>query len=125
MKLQRSVEYYLQKHGLNHAPCRLDAVLIEGDGQPEWIQKLQVNLADNITRTRFRAFCESIRAKQEAEKVLVEPTVQAAELMLQCLMNDGKILACGNGGSAADAQHFAAEMTGRFEKNAWNWPLSR
>ena len=31
-------------------------------------------------------------------------------------MNDGKILACGNGGSAADAQHFAAEMTGRFEK---------
>ena len=50
-------------------------------------------------------FAESIRAKQEAEKVLVEPTVQAAELMLQCLMNDGKILACGNGGSAADAQH--------------------
>ena len=47
---------------------------------------------------------------------MVEPTAQAAELMLQCLMNDGKILACGNGGSAADAQHFAAEMTGRFEK---------
>ena len=43
-------------------------------------------------------FAESIRAKQEAEKVLVEPTAQAAELMLQCLMNDGKILACGNGG---------------------------
>lgn len=61
-------------------------------------------------------FAESIRAKQEAEKVLVEPTVQAAGLMLQCLMNDGKILACGNGGSAADAQHFSAEMTGRFEK---------
>ncbi|ENV8688558.1 phosphoheptose isomerase [Neisseria gonorrhoeae] len=61
-------------------------------------------------------FAESIRAKQEAEKILVEPTVQAAELMLQCLMNDGKILTCGNGGSAADAQHFAAEMTGRFEK---------
>lgn len=61
-------------------------------------------------------FAESIRAKQEAEKVLVEPTAQAAELMLQCLMNDGKILACGNGGSAADAQHFTAEMTGRFEK---------
>ena len=60
-------------------------------------------------------FAESIRAKQEAEKVLVEPTVQAAELMLQCLMNDGKILACGNGGSAADAQHFAAELVGRFE----------
>ncbi len=61
-------------------------------------------------------FAESIKAKQQAAEVLVEPTVQAAELMLQCLMNDGKILACGNGGSAADAQHFAAEMTGRFEK---------
>lgn len=61
-------------------------------------------------------FAESIQAKQQAAEVLVEPTAQAAELMLQCLMNDGKILACGNGGSAADAQHFAAEMTGRFEK---------
>ncbi len=61
-------------------------------------------------------FEESIKAKQQAAEVLVEPTAQAAELMLQCLMNDGKILACGNGGSAADAQHFAAEMTGRFEK---------
>ncbi|EFC51962.1 MULTISPECIES: YraN family protein [Neisseria] len=40
LKLQRSVEYYLQKHGLNHAPCRLDAVLIEGDGPPEWIQNI-------------------------------------------------------------------------------------
>jgi len=47
-------------------------------------------------------FAESILAKQEAEKVLVGPTAQAAELMLQCLMNDGKILACGNGGSAAN-----------------------
>lgn len=61
-------------------------------------------------------FEESIRAKQQAAEVLAEPTAQAAGLMLQCLMNDGKILACGNGGSAADAQHFAAEMTGRFEK---------
>jgi D-sedoheptulose 7-phosphate isomerase len=35
--------------------------------------------------------------------------------MVQCLKNDGKILACGNGGSAADAQHFAAELVNRFE----------
>lgn len=61
-------------------------------------------------------FAQSIEAKQQAAGVLNEPAAQAAELMLQCLMNDGKILACGNGGSAADAQHFAAEMTGRFEK---------
>ncbi|PSJ80484.1 phosphoheptose isomerase [Neisseria iguanae] len=61
-------------------------------------------------------FTESIQAKQQAAEVLVEPTAEAAQLLLQCLMNDGKILVCGNGGSAADAQHFAAEMTGRFEK---------
>ena len=61
-------------------------------------------------------FAESIKAKQQAAEVLVEPTAQAAELLLSCLMNDGRFLICGNGGSAADAQHFAAEMTGRFEK---------
>lgn len=61
-------------------------------------------------------FAESIKAKQQAAEVLVELTAQAAELLLACLMNDGRFLICGNGGSAADAQHFAAEMTGRFEK---------
>ncbi|MDO4642086.1 MAG: phosphoheptose isomerase [Neisseria sp.] len=61
-------------------------------------------------------FEESIAAKQQAADVLSGPTSEAALLMINCLMNDGKILACGNGGSAADAQHFAAEMTGRFEK---------
>ena len=61
-------------------------------------------------------FAESIKAKQQAAEVLVEPTAQAAELLLACLMNDGRFLICGNGGSAADSQHFAAEMTGRFEK---------
>ena len=61
-------------------------------------------------------FAESIAAKQQAVEVLAEPTTEAAQLMINCLMNDGKILVCGNGGSAADAQHFAAEMTGRFEK---------
>ena len=61
-------------------------------------------------------FAESIRAKQTAAAVLAEPTAQAALLLFQALAEDGKILVCGNGGSAADAQHFAAELTGRFEK---------
>lgn len=61
-------------------------------------------------------FAQSIETKQQAAEMLSAPAAQAAELMLQCLMNDGKILSCGNGGSAGDAQHFAAEMTGRFEK---------
>ena len=39
-KLQRSAEHYLQQHRLNHAPCRRDAVLIEGGHQPEWVQNI-------------------------------------------------------------------------------------
>ncbi|MDK4530036.1 phosphoheptose isomerase [Kingella kingae] len=61
-------------------------------------------------------FEESIKVKQLAQEVLSEATAEAAILMFNALANDGKILACGNGGSAADAQHFAAEMTGRFEQ---------
>ena len=61
-------------------------------------------------------FLESMAAKQLAMEVLPGTIAQAAESMVACLMNEGKILACGNGGSAADAQHFAAKMVGRFEK---------
>ena len=61
-------------------------------------------------------FAESIQTKQQAAQVLAQPTAQAAKLLFNTLANDGKFLICGNGGSAADAQHFAAEMTGRFEQ---------
>jgi len=61
-------------------------------------------------------FAESAKVKTEAVTVLAEPLSKAAERMVQCLMSDGKILACGNGGSAADAQHFAAELLNRFER---------
>jgi D-sedoheptulose 7-phosphate isomerase len=60
-------------------------------------------------------FNESARIKAEALSVLAEPLERASELMVRCLMEEGKILACGNGGSAADAQHFAAELLNRFE----------
>lgn len=40
LKLQRSVEYYLQQNGLNNVPCRLDAVLIQGNQTPEWVQNI-------------------------------------------------------------------------------------
>ncbi len=61
-------------------------------------------------------FAQSIEVKQAAEAVLSDDTARAAAAMFEALSEDGKILICGNGGSAADAQHFAAEMTGRFEK---------
>ncbi len=62
-----------------------------------------------------RQFQESAQAKADARERLAEPLATAVETMVQCLLANGKILACGNGGSAADAQHFAAELVGRFE----------
>ncbi len=61
-------------------------------------------------------FADSVRLKQESAGVLAAPIARAAILMAGALKAGGKILACGNGGSAADAQHFAAELTNRFER---------
>jgi D-sedoheptulose 7-phosphate isomerase len=61
-------------------------------------------------------FTESANLKLDAVKALADPLRRAAERMVQCLMNEGKIMACGNGGSAADSQHFAAELMNRFER---------
>ena len=60
-------------------------------------------------------FEQSIATKQAALELLAAPIAQAVDVMTGSLMNNGKILACGNGGSAADAQHFAAELVNRFE----------
>jgi D-sedoheptulose 7-phosphate isomerase len=60
-------------------------------------------------------FADSAQLKLQAVKVLAEPLRQGAERMVECLRNEGKILVCGNGGSAADAQHFSAELLNRFE----------
>ena len=60
-------------------------------------------------------FDASIETKTAAKDCLVEPIVVAAQSMYQSLSKGGKILSCGNGGSAADAQHFAAELVNRFE----------
>ncbi len=60
-------------------------------------------------------FADSIAAKQSAISVLPEPLTRATELAVSVLKNGNKILACGNGGSAADAQHFAAELLARYK----------
>ena len=62
-----------------------------------------------------RHFSDSAQTKLEAVELLAAPIAQAAEMMVASLVGNGRILACGNGGSAADAQHFAAELVGRFE----------
>jgi len=66
--------------------------------------------------TRIAAhFSESATLKLEALKTLAGPLARSIEKMTAALSAGGKILACGNGGSAADAQHFAAELVNRFE----------
>jgi D-sedoheptulose 7-phosphate isomerase len=60
-------------------------------------------------------FEDSARTKLDAVELLAAPIAGAIETMVGCLVNNGRILACGNGGSAGDAQHFAAELVGRFE----------
>lgn len=60
-------------------------------------------------------FQDSAQTKLDAIEMLAAPIAGAIETMVGCLVNNGKILACGNGGSAGDAQHFAAELVGRFE----------
>ncbi|HEY0847515.1 MAG TPA: phosphoheptose isomerase [Noviherbaspirillum sp.] len=70
-----------------------------------------------MTNQRIQAhFQESAELKIKAASVLAQPIAQAVELMFTALSNGNKILACGNGGSAADCQHFAAELVGRFER---------
>jgi D-sedoheptulose 7-phosphate isomerase len=61
-------------------------------------------------------FAESANLKQLASKALAAPIAAAGILLAECLRAGGKVLACGNGGSAADAQHFAAELINRFER---------
>jgi D-sedoheptulose 7-phosphate isomerase len=61
-------------------------------------------------------FSESAHLKLQSMDALAGPIAAAAKRMVQCLNSDGKILACGNGGSAADCQHFSAELLNRFER---------
>lgn len=60
-------------------------------------------------------FNESANLKLDMADLLAPAIASAADLILQCVMRDGKVLACGNGGSAAIAQHFSTLMTSRYE----------
>ena len=70
-----------------------------------------MDLAERITGN----FRDSANLKLSAMQELAGPISDAIERMVACLRDDGKILSCGNGGSAADAQHFSSELLNRFE----------
>ena len=67
-------------------------------------------------------FQESAELKIQSAAALSQPISEAIDLMFAALSNGNKILACGNGGSAADCQHFAAELVGRFERERFPLP---
>lgn len=69
---------------------------------------------DLIARIKTH-FEESIKTKKMTSATQSEIILQASKLFVQCLLNNNKILVCGNGGSAADSQHFASELINRFE----------
>lgn len=71
---------------------------------------------DNIANKVKSIFAASITAKQNARDILNAPITSAIKQMAVALKSGNKILSCGNGGSAADAQHFAAELVCRFER---------
>ncbi len=61
-------------------------------------------------------FIDSADLKYHAAQLLSKPIAAAVQAILASVTSGGKVLACGNGGSAADAQHFAAEFVGRYER---------
>lgn len=69
---------------------------------------------DPVARVREH-FAESIATKQTSAEQIAENIAAAGRIMCDALLDDGKILSCGNGGSAADSQHFSSELLNRFE----------
>src|SRR5581483_3822392 len=61
-------------------------------------------------------FFDSADLKYRAAETLTRPIAAAVNVVMDCITAGGKVLVCGNGGSASDAQHFAAEFVGRFER---------
>jgi len=84
--------------------------------QSDGVESFAMGKADAMLLGRVTAhFAESAQLKLDASQSLAAPVVRAGVLLAESLRGGGKVLACGNGGSAADAQHFAAELVNRFE----------
>lgn len=75
----------------------------------------KVSLMNNTERIH-RLFADSISTKQLAAETLPALIASAGQILVQALLADCKILSCGNGGSAGDAQHFSSELLNRFER---------
>ena len=76
----------------------------------------------NMKKTVEQIFAESIEVKQETLKKNLPQIISAAEAIISAFKSGHKLFFCGNGGSAADSQHIAAEFVGRFQKERKAWP---
>lgn len=70
----------------------------------------------------YQHFSDSIQTKHDTLECLPGAIELAAQTIVQSLLNNGKVLTCGNGGSAGDAQHFSSEMLNRFERERPSLP---
>ena len=75
-----------------------------------------------MKKTVEQIFAESIEVKHETLKKNLPAIIHAAEIIIQAFKGGHKLFFCGNGGSAADSQHIAAEFVGRFQKERKAWP---
>lgn len=65
---------------------------------------------------------ESIQVKEEMMRTSIDEIIEITNILINCLKKGGKIILFGNGGSAADSQHIAAELIGRFQKDRTSLP---
>src|SRR5580704_6380022 len=75
-----------------------------------------------MQKTVEQIFAESIEVKQETLKKNLPQIIRTAETIISAFKAGHKVFFCGNGGSAADCQHIAAEFVGRFQKERKAWP---
>ena len=81
--------------------------------------KAQIETATNILQRSLNEHLEAIQDTLQSQLNNIE---RAGELLCKTLLQGNKVLLCGNGGSAADAQHIAAELVGRYESKRRAWP---
>ena len=74
---------------------------------------MQFTLKNRVMRDQIKLDIEeSIKVKNDLIKISIDDIENAAKLIIRCILNGGKVLWCGNGGSAADAQHLSTELMG-------------
>ena len=85
------------------------------DGEPRRARRV-ISFAPMLEQRIQQQFFDSADLKYASAEMLSRPIADAVSALVGCITAGGKVLACGNGGSAGDAQHFAAEFVGRFER---------